>query len=336
MRIGAVWESCPNAHYRAIDPLKAMARRGHHIKFPRTEEGAADLNWLSDCDLVHVYRRGSPQTRSVLAELARRGTAITYDNDDDLSAVPKGSPTYKKLGGVTGHRIFGETVKAARLAQVCTTTSEALAEKYRDAGIARVEVIGNYLAPDVRRPARGHDGIVVGWIAAVEHRVDAQRLGLAAALERLVAEHDDVRVECIGVDLGLAERYTHDAWVPLPDLPRRIGGFDVGIAPLADLPWNQSRSDIKVKEYAASGVPWLASPIGPYLGLGEAEGGQLVPDDGWFEALDRLVTNARARRRLAKKAKKWAKGQTVDAVAERWERVFAEAAAGAAARAPAA
>jgi glycosyltransferase involved in cell wall biosynthesis len=303
-----------------------MARRGHHIKFPPTEEGLADLRWLADCDVVHVYRRGSPETRAVLTELARSGTAITYDNDDDLSAVPKDSPTYKKLGGVTAHRIFGETVKAARLARVCTTTSEILAEKYRRAGIDRVEVIGNQLAPDVRRPTRGHDGIVIGWIAAGEHQVDARRLALAAILERLLAKHPSVRVECIGVDLRLSERYVHDRWVPLPELPRRIGGFDIGIAPLADVPWNQARSDIKVKEYAASGVPWLASPVGSYRELGESEGGRLVPDDGWLDALDRLVTQRKERRGLAKKAKKWAKGQTVDAVADRWERVFAEAA----------
>jgi len=115
--------------------------------------------------------------------------------------------------------------------------------------------------------------------------------------------------------------------VEFTDLPDRIGGFDIGIAPLADIAWNHARSDIKLKEYAASGVPWLASPVGPYLGLGEGEGGRLVPDDGWFEALDRLVSRPRERRKLSKKASAWAKRQTVDAAAERWERVFSEAAA---------
>jgi hypothetical protein len=51
----------------------------------------------------------------------------------------------------------------------------------------------------------------------------------------------------------------------------------------------------------------------------------LVPDDGWSEAIDRLVTTGRERRRLARRAQKWAKRQTIEAVAGRWERVFAEA-----------
>jgi glycosyltransferase involved in cell wall biosynthesis len=96
----------------------------------------------------------------------------------------------------------------------------------------------------------------------------------------------------------------------------------IAIAPLANLPFNMTRSDIKLKEYAASGVPWLASPVGPYIGLGEREGGVLVPDDGWFDALDRLVCHQRDRRRLARRARSWAKDQMIEMAADRWERVF--------------
>jgi glycosyltransferase involved in cell wall biosynthesis len=114
--------------------------------------------------------------------------------------------------------------------------------------------------------------------------------------------------------------------VGFDELPRRIAEWDIGIAPLADIPYNATRSDIKVKEYAACGVPWLASPFGPYSDLGEAQGGRLVHDDGWFEALDRLVARRRERKRLSRKGRAWAKRQTMDAVADRWERLFAEAA----------
>jgi hypothetical protein len=60
--------------------------------------------------------------------------------------------------------------------------------------------------------------------------------------------------------------------------------------------------------------------------LGEERGGRLVPDDEWFEVLERLITHPRERRRLARKARAWAKRQTVDAVAERWKPAFADAA----------
>lgn len=327
MRLGAAWLVNANANYRAIDPLKVMERRGHEVLWPRDPEANPDVRRLLDCDVVHVYRRADDEIRPLLGELVRHGIAITYDNDDDFTATPKHSPNYKHMGGYTGQRYFAATVKVARAARWMTTTNAALAQKYRSAGVERVEVIANHLSPDIPRPSNRHPGVVIGWIAALEHLADVARIPIKDALQRLLDEHEHVRVECIGVDLGLTGRYRHDASVPFSELPRRIAGFDVGIAPLADMAWNRARSDIKLKEYAASKVPWLASPIGPYEGLGEAQGGRLVPDHGWFEALDRLVTHGRERRRLARKAKAWAKHHTIDAVADRWEQLFVEAGA---------
>jgi glycosyltransferase involved in cell wall biosynthesis len=326
MRLGVAWEPNSNAHYRAIEPMRAMERRGHQIVWPADVEGRAEARRLAGCDVVHVYRRAAEDTLRVLKGLARQGTPITYDNDDDFTAVPKESPEYKKVGGLEGRRIFALTVKAARMAQALTTTNEILAQRYRSAGVGRVEVIPNYLVPDAWRPNRRHDGIVIGWIAGMDHLADAARIDIAGALRRLMEKHPKVRVECIGVDLALPDRYLHERFVPFADLPGRIGGFDIGIAPLADIPGNLARSDIKLKEYAASGVPWLASPVGPYRGLGEPEGGRMVPDHGWFDALDQLVSRGRERRRLGRKAKKWANRQTIDAVADRWEQVFTEVA----------
>ena len=325
MRIGALWTPCANAEYRAVEPLKAMKRRGHEVVWPNAE-GKVNLNELLRCDVVHIYRCADDTARGIASALSRAGVPITFDNDDDHSAVPKESPSFKATGGLVGQRRFAMSVKLASQARCFTTTSEVLAEKYRNAGVERIEVIGNYLSPDLPRPTNRHDGVVVGWVAAHEHLADAARIPIAEALERVVATHSDAKVVCVGVDLKLPERYSHAGIVPFHELPQRLGDFDVGIAPLADIPMNRARSDVKLKEYAASGVPWLASPVGPYVGLGEEQGGRLVADDAWFEELSRLVSRGRERRRLARKARKWGKRQTIDAVADRWESVFVDAA----------
>jgi hypothetical protein len=205
MRIGVAWVANSNAHYRAIDPMKAMMRRGHEIVWPASSEGEADLARLADCDVVHVYRRADDQTRRVLAQLARAGVGITFDNDDDLTAIPKESPDYKKYGGLMAQRLWAMSVKAARMASCFTTTNEALAAKYRRAGVERIELIGNYLAPDASRARQPHDGIIIGWIAGIDHAVDVARIDITGALARLLAKHEAVRVESIGVKLGLSE-----------------------------------------------------------------------------------------------------------------------------------
>ena len=321
MRLGLALEPSPNSFYRAISPMRAMEARGHTIVWPGPD-GAVDAQRLRGCDVVHVYRRAADDTRRILADLSRRGTRVVYDNDDDFTTVPKESPVYAKVGGEAGKRIFAMTVKTAQLADTFTTTTEALADRYRQAGVERIEVIGNYLAPGVARGRREHKGLVIGWVAGRDHLADSARIDIAGALRRVMAKHPHVRVECIGVDLALPERYQHDEEVNFHQLPERIGGFDVGIAPLADIPANRTRSDIKLKEYAASGVPWLASPVGPYQGMGEVQGGWLVADDGWSEALDRLIGHRLVRWRLGRRGAAWARRQTIAAVADRWEKVF--------------
>lgn len=324
MRIGGAWGGGGQGYYRVGQPLEALAHRGHDVVWPEGDQRFLDVERLATCDVVHVYRRLDEQTRYVVGTLVRKGVAVTWDNDDNLGATPEESPLYATHGGAKGARIFRDSVRIAKRAQIVTVPNETLAKLYRENGVERIEVIPNAL-PVETRESRPHEGIVIGWIAGLEHRVDAARLRIAATLERILEAHPEVRVECIGVDLGLSQRYRHDGQVRFFDLPKRMAAWDIGIAPLADIPFNHSRSDIKLKEYAATGVPWLASSLTPYQGLGAEQGGVLVTDDAWRTALERLIVSADERRELAGNARTWAATQTIADTIGRWEAVFEEA-----------
>ena len=214
-----------------------------------------------------------------------------------------------------------------------TATTTLLAQRYAESGAPEPTVIPNLLPGGrLKRKPRRHDGFVIGWIAGTEHAVDARTLGIRDALEQLQQQRPEVHVECVGVDLRLPTRYRHADALGFDDLPTAMAGWDLAIAPLADTVFNATRSDIKVKEYAASQLPWLASPCGPYADLGEDQGGRLVADGEWLAALTALVDDKRARKRLAKAGEKWAKSQTTDAAAAQWEAVLTEAAERAQAR----
>jgi hypothetical protein len=205
MQLGVICEPISNAQYRAVFPARVMERCGHRVVWP-DDRGKAGLDRLTGCDAVHIYRRCDADTMGVAAALAEHGTAIVYDNDDDFTATPKESPWYKTTGGLAGRHAFQRMVKLASLSRLMATTTETLAEKYRRMGVDRVEVIANHLASGGKRRRERHDGIVIGWIAGLEHRADVVRLGIAQALERLMEEHESVRVECIGVNLGWPAR----------------------------------------------------------------------------------------------------------------------------------
>jgi hypothetical protein len=266
-----------------------------------------------------------------LRKLSAHGIAISFDNDDNqtLSEVGYDGSGVASLKGRRYNRtMFRETIEMAKLADVLTTTNDLIAQAYRSAGVQDVAVVENHLDSGMFGfgSRSKHDGVVVGWVAAHEHEPDLDRLPLTAALRRLLEVHSELHILTVGVRLPLAsERYRHVKRVDFADLLKITRAFDIGIAPLADTAFNRSRSRVKLKEYGAGGAMWLASPVGPYLGLGESEGGLLVDDEAWFSTIDMLIRNSRVRKRLSKRALRWAKRQTIDHHVARWEMVFAEA-----------
>jgi hypothetical protein len=163
-------------------------------------------------------------------------------------------------------------------------------------------------------------GVEIGWIAGLEHQVDVEAIPIRAALQRVLEERPEVRVTSFGLGLGLPrDRYRHVNVVNLMELTRTAGTFDIGIAPLSDIAMNRARSNVKLKEYSAAGACWLASPIGPYAGMGEKQGGRLVADDRWHEELVRLLDKPRDRAKLAKRAGKWVVGETLSKQMRTWE-----------------
>jgi hypothetical protein len=271
-----------------------------------------------------MHRQHGAAAESLVAALRRAGVAISYDNDDDLSAIHRDSPSYAALGGLRGHRDFAATVRVARRATLVTTPSRVLAERYREARATNVEVIENYLPREfATQRRRRHAGLVIGWIAGLEHAVDDSRLGIGAVLGRLLDDYPKLRVAVVGHDLGLGhDRYFHLRRTGFEALLHTAAGFDIGIAPLAASRFNSARSNVKVKEYAALGIPWLASPVAPYLGLGPDQGGLLVSDDEWEVALRGLINNPLRRARLGRRAGAWAATQTIEGAVGRWEEAF--------------
>lgn len=298
-----------NSVYRAL-PLLQLRRPGCEVLLDA--EGAGIVaGRLRGFDVVHVFRYHEREMRRALRALREAGTAIVWDNDDDLS-----DPNHMR-----SQQIHTQLVEVLQLAHVVTTTSPVLAEQYRAWGAEEVHVVENYLPDEYAADRPPRDGrLTIGWTAAGEHAYDLKALGIRETLRRLLDAHPELRVVSAGLQLGLpGERYTHTEVVQYHHLARYVGSFDVGIAPIADIPFNRAKSNVKVKEYAAMGVPWLASPIGPYAGLGEKQGGRLVPDDRWHEELERLIGDERARRKLAKRGMKWAGGQRLRRNMDGWE-----------------
>ena len=312
----------PNGWYRAIGPMVALAQRGHEIRQVEGLRGVMRPELVRGCDVVHIHRRSDDEAQQIARYAKEAGIAVVWDNDDDETSVPKGHPAYREYGGVKGERVTVAVRRIVQAADLVTAPSPRLVERFRELGAGHVQLVENYVRDELleTRAEPNGDEVVIGWLAGGEHKMDVDRVPIADALHRLLDAHGNVRVVSLGAKLGIAHlRYRADPGIPFAQVPPRLAEWDVGLAVIADIPFNRSRSNVKLKEYAVLGLPWLASPIGPYAEMGEKQGGRLVPDDGWYAALERLVLRPRERRKLAKQAAKWGRGQTVGANAAQWE-----------------
>jgi glycosyltransferase involved in cell wall biosynthesis len=332
MKLGVIYtEEVHNACYRALWPGEALGRRGHDIELLRYDpRGPLKVASLMDRDVVHVYRSSDQNVARAVDALRARGVAIAYDNDDDVRLAPKEMAKFRDVGGANGQRTYRSQVALMRRADAVSTTTAVLADRFGQDDVGPIAVIPNHLAGlhFARGPRDDEDGVVVGWFAGREHEADSRRLQVAQMLRRVMERRPEVRVVTMGVRLDLdPQRYTHHPYIPLHQLFAQVRRFDIGIAPLSDIPMSYARSDIKVEEYAAAGVPWIASARGSYASLGSREGGLVVDDDGWENALVELVASRWRRAQLRRKAEKWAKSQHIDRHVDRWTELWESAAA---------
>ncbi len=334
MRLGILhtgaWDS---SVHRAVLPGEAMRRKGHDVVLVRRDgTGRVPVEPFADRQVVHVVRRHDDAVAALVDELRARGVGVTYDLGEDprLAAEADDADGAEGTGGADAGR-FDQQLALMRRAHLVTTPIEALAARWAAEVDRPVEVVPNFLGDHhFARTPRNAEGIVVGWVAGAGQAADARRLGLARTLRRVLERRPEVRVVTVGADLGLgldAGRWTHHARLPPERLAEEVRGFDLGLAPLADLPAAATRCDIKVKEYAAAGVAWLASDRGPYAPLTPKSGGLLVADDAWEPAILELSSSKWKRLQLRRCAERWARTQRIDQHVGLWEAVWQEAAA---------
>ena len=310
------------------------------------------LNRLPDADVVVLQRPLTAQLVEVIRFLKAAGRAVVVEVDDDFETIDPDNVAWRTVHpSVSPARNWRHLRAACQLADLVTVTTPALAARYGKHG--RVAIIPNmvpshylHIYPEHRAAVDGSP-VRVGWSGSVDtHPRDLQvtRGAVAGTLRRhgltfhLVGsgkvyprdprtgaelrELDLVTDARIIRNLGLAdgETFAHTGgWLPLEKYPRAMAELDVGIVPLADTAFNEAKSWLKGLEFSAVGVPFVATPTGPYAELHAAGAGVLArkPAD-WRRHLDRLVTDVDYREELADAGRRVAARYVIQNNAERW------------------
>jgi glycosyltransferase involved in cell wall biosynthesis len=309
----------PCAYIRLLQPLDHPAIGGD-IDLVMADAGSA-CDYRADIIVTqrHAVRdKGAVQRLS--AHCRRYGITLLYDLDDDLIDVPKTHPEYAELKPKAA--LVAEMLRVADTVWVSTVALCAkLARNGRTATLVPNALDERIWSAETSPPKRRSAGpLRILYMGSATH--DADFAKVAPALARLVEGNADrIAFDMVGVSAGLDV----PAWVnrrPMTVMAAASypgfvnwmtghrqwddGGWDIGIAPLVASPFNRCKSAIKTMDYAALGLPVLASDVPAFRGsLADGPGGMLVANTqvAWQAALAALIDDPRHRLALAKGAR---------------------------------
>jgi len=310
-----------SGYYRFYLPYKHLARgTDHRILLPQPgTRYTPDADQIEEIDMI-VGQRFIGVDGSALWEEWKSKTLLVYENDDDVLQPDNSS------GLVLWHE---EDIKESfrgnvALSDLVTVSTEPLAEQMRKFN-PNVVVIPNHIDGDMLSQERSRrDRLTIGWAGGMSHLIDWMEA--AEPLRAVLAGNPDVDMHFCGCDysplLKRVCRYTpwrSDAWAYFKAID-----FDIGLAPLADTPFNTSKSHIKALEYMALGIPVIASDRPAYREMVvDGVTGYLVRSpDQWRARLTDLINDEAMRTEMGAKGREVAANWTIQQGWKLWRDAY--------------
>jgi hypothetical protein len=264
-----------------------------------------------DADVAVFQRVFRPDILTVIRSLREQGVAVVVDVDDDFSALHPRHPVWAQLHPKNSSRNWSVLAEACREADLVTVSTPALAAKYGGT-VVRNCVPRAYLGITAER----EDLPIIGWTGTPKmHPDDLEMVGDAVARvcegeATFRAIGDRATLDVLGVE---DQEHVPGARLDNLDYAHLVAQLDIGIVPLADSAFNQSKSWLKGLEYAALGVPFVASIVAEYEALIQQGAGSLASRPRqWYACLRNLAESADMRLEMADRGRTVAARHTIE------------------------
>jgi hypothetical protein len=308
--------------YRVRLPLEELARHGHDVnivigKDVRVAEAA---QW----PLIVGQRIDKHAALSPWRRLSAR-SRLVYEIDDDVFSVEQ---VNWQAYGVYGRAETQDAVAhAAEVANLVTVTCEPLAEIMREHN-PNVVILPNCIPGWVCDLPHEDRPLAIGWGGGASHAKDVAVV--AQPVRRFLERHPQWVMRLMGTDYRPTIRHERVGFAKWVDIKTDTRGYyqaidwDIGLAPLYPSRFARSKSHIKALEYAARGIPVIASDAPPYreFVLHGVTGFLVRRDHEWLKYLSELAADEGLRAEMGAKAREHARGYTIEGNWQRWEAAY--------------
>jgi glycosyltransferase involved in cell wall biosynthesis len=289
-----------SAFYRCIMPMYALNMGGKAVAHA---SGARFGREALDYDVVVIQIDNSPSALEFIIGLQAQGKKVVYELDDAFDCLEPWHPQYASYGQPARQEALLAMMAQADAVQVSTGWLAARYAKHAK----KIHIIPNMveLATWPRAERTRKDGLFkVLWAGSPSHSGDLELM--VPAVGRFLMENKDARLVLFGQTLNdnrlPKEQVETMPWCEFEEYMFKLAEVDadVAIAPLADIPFNHGKSNLRILQYWATGYPVVASAVGPYLEAipGSLGGMTCRSESDWYEALTELHGNEALRKNM--------------------------------------
>lgn len=302
-------------YWRMLLPYRKMLKDPESPLYVECTDTALEYDQLLEYDIIIVQRIFSFEHYYVLESLKRAGKKVVYEVDDDVFRVPKTNPAYKIYGRYDVQ--FGAK-QCMNLADMIVTTTPDLAESL---GVKeKCFIFPNSLSLSeffIRGGTQG-DSTKLFWSGSNTHNQDWETA--IPAIMKILQERDDLSLTLMGnIPDPIKNLVQNDTKIGSKIsgingmMPEAYFNFlktgleaDIGIIPLSNTMFNKGKSPCKFVEFAAIGLPIIASNTIPYSRVIEdSKNGLLCSnEEEWYTKLNELIDNTELRKNLKMNARK--------------------------------
>lgn len=318
----------PSLDIGVVQPLSALNKRDN-VQFKVMLEDEVSKEMIAAAKTIVFVRNVEPAAYALLELAHQLKKRTVYVIDDNFLEIPPTTAVGLYYADPTLRETFIKFLRNAQIVKVDAPDLGAYIEQKINRNVVYfpASVDFEWLDEQPRRD-RTNDQIVIGYEGGPKEEDFAV---VVPALHRILDYYGGfVRLEFYG--------YAPPSLVNHPSVTYEEGNmdyrsfiqklnqcnWDIGIAPLADTPFNRGKTNNKLREYGACRISGIYSHSPVYAQwVNQGETGFLVEhtEDGWYEGIKEMIENPAMRLTIKGSAEAAARQHfSLEACLENWKK----------------